>query len=736
MKQKVQLFINNEEVDVFEDGSINIVSSIKDLRDPAKLFADYSRNFNLPATSRNNKVFKHYYNYDIVDGFDARKSIEAVIEVNNRPYKYGYINLEGVDLKNNKPSVYRITFFGNLRFLKETFKDVKLSDLDWLDNFRFTYQAFDIDGSDSYYDYLTSSKDITDTDGVTHIQPIAIPLISNKQRLYYNSNANYYGELEDGNLFYDGNYPNTKVKYNGVDWSGLAPSIRVDLIIQAIEKYVNSLPVDVNPYTIEFSNDFFNSANKDYYNLYMWLNKDVSENSVKKINTVIDTFPISSTASYLYQSASITPLLNVDFFSKDGQETGNFAGQIAITNIESDFADSVIVKLRLLSNDTSTKFGVQVNLNGSYFDSFGNQTQTGINDSLEFETETDGVYQFIIITDDSSPIAFSGFEIEIIPRVEPEYYISTVEKTASGISSYSAKQFLPTEKLPDMTILDFLSGIFKMFNLVAEVNDTGVSTKTISIKTLDGFYNSSNTSIDITNKIDVSTSKVEKPLNYTKIHFKYKDTDAILAKQHKEELTAEEWGSEIWQVSNAKSGESYEIIPPFGHLKFERLINENTSSVTNVQVGHSITRSNRDAQDFTEQKYNPHFGDPVLFYPILQANDEQIPYIFRDPNDLTTFDYRVIDDYFIPSNSTELSISQTNHFGLELNEYLGADAGSGYTDNLFNTYWKNYISSIFSKKNRFVKLKANLTNAFIAKYSLADKIVVSGRDYSINSIKN
>ena len=58
MKQKVQLFINNEEVDVFQDGSINIQSSIKDVKDPGKIFTDFSKNFKLPASDINNKVFK------------------------------------------------------------------------------------------------------------------------------------------------------------------------------------------------------------------------------------------------------------------------------------------------------------------------------------------------------------------------------------------------------------------------------------------------------------------------------------------------------------------------------------------------------------------------------------------------------------------------------------------------------------------------------------------------------
>ena len=54
MKQKVQLFIENEEVDVFQDGSITIQSSIKDVKDPAKIFTDFSKNFTLPATDRKN----------------------------------------------------------------------------------------------------------------------------------------------------------------------------------------------------------------------------------------------------------------------------------------------------------------------------------------------------------------------------------------------------------------------------------------------------------------------------------------------------------------------------------------------------------------------------------------------------------------------------------------------------------------------------------------------------------
>ena len=112
MKQTVELFIDNQQLDVFTDGSINIQSSIKDAKDPTKIFTDFSKNFTLPASDRNNKFFQHYYNYAI-DGFDANNAKEARIEINSRVYKEGYITLEGVNLKFNKPYAYKVTFYGN-----------------------------------------------------------------------------------------------------------------------------------------------------------------------------------------------------------------------------------------------------------------------------------------------------------------------------------------------------------------------------------------------------------------------------------------------------------------------------------------------------------------------------------------------------------------------------------------------------------------------------------------------
>jgi hypothetical protein len=743
MKQKVQLFINNEEVDVFQDGSITIQSSIKDVKDPGKIFTDFSKNFTLPASNNNNKIFKHYYKYgvDVVDsgGFDASVAQEARIEVNSIVFREGYIMLEGVDLKYNMPSTYRVTFYGNLRFLREKLDNTKLSKLMFLKNFYLNYQAT---GTDSIYEYLTSSKNITDEFGTLHIQPLVVPLITHTERSYYNSDeydattnpGGFYGQFADGNLYYDAaNYPpgpSGEEKYNGVSWDQLKPAIRVDVIIKAIEKLLSE-----EGQTVTFSNDFLNSTNLDYYNLYMWLHqkegKVNSEDEEGKITTLIDKFNIGTIPSYISGTNAVG--FTAQFINSSGIGSGATADKIKIT-LNSPKVESVLARLSLVSSDTTTKYDVRIERNGVTYKEFTQEVQTGTTDYLETDLD-EGTYTFTVITESGASINFdSGFELRLIARISRDYFDGSVNvpdivRTASNLATNTTGVFYTRENLPDITVLEFLSGLFKMFNLVAEVRNDSLTEKTIVVKTLDDFYTSSLTEADLTSKIDVSSSSVNKTLPYTKITFEYEDTDSLLAKQHKEVKNIT-WGGEFADVTgDSRYEKEYKITPSFGHMKFERLKDDNTGNFSDVQVGFSVTKSNEDDTAGTQEKYNPYIGKPVLFYPILITGDE-IPYVYnnRAANTTTT-------SYFIPSNAVDTQTSSTNHFGSERNEYnADVDGSESYGDNLYSQYYKNYISSVFNKFNRLTKLKAVLTNAFISNFSLADTIVVSGEKYNINKI--
>ena len=94
--QKLVLYIGNEtvydqdnRVELFKDENVEFTQTIQNIRDIKKIFTEFSKTFTVPATKRNNKIFQHYYNYDIRNGYDARLKTNASLELNGLPFKRG-----------------------------------------------------------------------------------------------------------------------------------------------------------------------------------------------------------------------------------------------------------------------------------------------------------------------------------------------------------------------------------------------------------------------------------------------------------------------------------------------------------------------------------------------------------------------------------------------------------------------------------------------------------------------
>ena len=117
--QQLQLFIADTRVDLFKDETINLTQTIQNVKDIGSIFTDFSRSFSVPASKNNNSIFRHYYNFQIINGFNANDKVEAEIKLNSYLFRKGYIALDGVNMKNNKPSAYKLTFFGETVDLKK-----------------------------------------------------------------------------------------------------------------------------------------------------------------------------------------------------------------------------------------------------------------------------------------------------------------------------------------------------------------------------------------------------------------------------------------------------------------------------------------------------------------------------------------------------------------------------------------------------------------------------------------
>jgi len=166
----VNLFINGELLDQYADESVDIVSSVLDVSDITKNTGDYSKSFTVPASKNNNRLFKHWYNASIDNGFDARSKVEGSIDIDGVPFKLGKWRLNKCNIVKGRLESYTINFFGNLPNISDTIGEDMLSDL--------AFPALDHD--------WTSDNVIDGLEGNLLDGDIVYTLMANK-RYFYNS---------------------------------------------------------------------------------------------------------------------------------------------------------------------------------------------------------------------------------------------------------------------------------------------------------------------------------------------------------------------------------------------------------------------------------------------------------------------------------------------------------------------------------------------------------------------
>jgi len=684
--RKLQLYIKGKRVDLFKDESVSLTQTIKNVKDLKKVFTEFTQTFSVPASSVNNKIFEHYYNFNISGGFDARKKQTARIELNDLPFKDGKIALQGVELKNNLAHTYKITFFGNTVDLKDILGDNQLASLPLNQN-----QIYD-------YTDVTSRMRVVSND-------ILVPLITHTNRLIYNSSAaaaaDYDPEVTINNIA-----TNSSDNKNGVAWNEFKYAIRLQAIIDAIE----------SKYNITFSDDFFNdNTNEQFHNLFMWLHRksgNVEQAAqVEVIYTRLDDLVVKSGSTEYISTVS------------DGVITVN--APIGVT--------PALLRYTLDPVDNAAVYNVRVLRNGGIV--VGELNGVTSTQTLDINAGSSGLINNSTYTlEISGVVSFNANDIDvqlnwIEPGGTPIFGSDLYHNNASFVTDQKF-EFNIVQQIPKMKIIDFLSGLFNLFNLTAFVDDVG----TIVVRTLDSYYAASTQVYNIDKYLDTTKSTSDVALPFNQINFSYKGLGTFLAKQF-QQLTNSGWGSLGFTLDGDffdAPSEAYKIEVPFEHMQFERLYDAGTTppTSTDVQWGYSVNENQQ-----------PYIGEPLLFYPILISGGTEIRI-----RDTATVNVSDITTYYIPSNSLALlpSTSKTNiHFQNEFNEYLANEPDSvvagnnalGFTNTLFETEYKEYIQDVFSLRRRLLKVTAYLPMKVYYNLELNDLIEIGQDRYKINSLK-
>lgn len=159
---RVQLFINNKEIELNQSVIFSITRQFEDITNPTIIINDWSKTVEIPFTNRNNQIFGHIYCPDkvIVDGdegadkvgvyFNPYLKLDMRLMYNGMPLMTGYAKMNSIKNSNGK-GTYNITLCGELGKLFQEMRKITFDATAYPEGTGSTYY---IDGSKYVEEYM------------------------------------------------------------------------------------------------------------------------------------------------------------------------------------------------------------------------------------------------------------------------------------------------------------------------------------------------------------------------------------------------------------------------------------------------------------------------------------------------------------------------------------------------------------------------------------------------------
>jgi hypothetical protein len=510
-------------IELFADENISITSSIQQFQDLGAIFTDYSQSFTVPASAHNNKIFKHWYESSVQNGFDHRISYYGYIEIDTIPFRYGKYKLNKANAKDGMIESYSINFVGNLVQLKDRFKEDEIADLQ-------------IDGTSAYnelnfYYYDGSMQDILDDDGYPNVR---FPLIGNTRRYECGTDSAYDITTTTGKI----------------DVRELFPAIPVSKVIEYIQ----------TAYDLNFSGVFFDSL--EFQKLWLYC-KNSETFSVKTEPTQVDIFNTTSTDYFNLT----TNEMFFKFSNSTSTEIGSLRWRATIVIRPTD--NAIAYTLRVFDN--GVLYQTYENLIGQqgviFYEKYIGQEPLINGQQIE--------HRFTFSVNSDFPMNFStSFQLvrnEGLPGLgiitANDEFPYSLQGTNSNINIQNY--------IPKIKVVDFLTAIIKMFNLmIIPTNENSFEFVTLEVWYARGQIT------NITKHIDKENIDINSPKLFRKVSFIFEQSTNILNNAFRG-LFNRYYGDLIYESELSAYTENYEVKLPFENIMFERYPIEISDPITN-----------------------------------------------------------------------------------------------------------------------------------------------------------
>lgn len=638
MNNILKLYIDDQknpgnylEVGLYDDEPIKVVDSIKSVKDISKIFNTFSRDFKIPASPENNILFKHYSNSSISNGFDGRIKTKALIQVGGVDYKEGYLKLVDVSRKNGVASSYKLIFQGSIISLKDTLSDDKIKDLDFsvfnedefLTNDAQTVAAIrtglfvggvaenDVDGNALYPDVIrapifTTGKVVAIPFG-DYSAAATVSAANTDDFSLVNftglGNSNVSVPKEDATTSDEVNGI-TNFKASPVNAYKFQPSVKVGRLLRMID----------DKYSLGLQDRFIHKEEIDQ--LYLLFNGERTESDIENDSSAFNS-NVSSNSSLTQGNNSVTYSTEVGaanqiLTSSSGAITEWTPTPTAANYNEYESFIQNQGRLFIASNTSDAKISITIR---QYYYKYGSQktvisskTHTDITEGSTliggapwestltktyYVTNMIGLPVHVEVEISASKPLAGDLEVVFRNRIyefeyseygaSPYYYNDSVSATFTPAST----TYLDLKSLsPDMKVIDLLTGIFKLFNLTAEIGGEDVI-----VDTLYDYYDAGNT-YDITNSVDTTSSSVANGFNYKNVLMNFEENEDVLSKNYVGNTANIEFGdirvdreSITGGLEQVNDGTDYTIKAPFNRMMFENLaLSFKEGGVTNSGV--------------------------------------------------------------------------------------------------------------------------------------------------------
>ena len=400
--RQIQVYIEGNKLELFNDEQIQINSSVQNIADISKVFTDFSQSFTVPASTVNNEIFQHFYQSDVDSTIDHNIRRSAVIEIDLTTFRRGKIQIEKANLKNGMPENYQITFYGEIRTLKDAFGEDKINQLD-LTSLEFSFTAAEI------LDRITDLA--TDFD-------VRYPLIANDRLWTYQNTGQ--------------DVTNTA---HAIQYDELFPAVKVSKLFEAIE----------NQYGLTFQGTFLSDPR--FTNVFLYGK-----------NTIAYQF-LTETSDVLLDQITATLIEDPNLPNpSDFTYVNLFEDKINV--IYAVGAQSHVITFDVQNVSAVGTFYIEVYQDGNYFQTLEGdgsavigfvdiQNTPGLNTSLTFKMKATNTMNVDIL-----------LTYQIIGNNGLNNYaqISTVQTSLTGNVSLN-------NTLPDIKVSDFFAGVLKEFNM-------------------------------------------------------------------------------------------------------------------------------------------------------------------------------------------------------------------------------------------------------------------------------